>query len=171
MENVILVDDDDQQIGTLEKLAAHRAGALHRAFSIMIFDARGHFLLHQRALGKYHSGGLWTNACCGHPRPGEDVAESAVRRLGEELGFTCPLTFVDTFRYRAELDRDMIEHEIVHIFHGRYDGPINPDPSECADYAWVPLADLRARMTAEPHTFTAWLTKYVAADWPVQSIV
>ena len=117
-ELVVLVDDDDRIIGTAPKLDAHQSGALHRAFSIIVWDSAKRLLLQKRQAGKYHSGGLWTNACCGHPRPGEDVADAARRRLGEEMGFSCPLTNIGTIRYRAALDHSLTEHEIVHVFRG-----------------------------------------------------
>ena len=114
-ELMILVDEDDREIGIADKLETHRRGALHRAISVIIWDSAGRLLLQKRAASKYHSGGSWTNACCGHPRPGEDVEAAALRRLEEEMGFTCPLESLGTIRYRAELDQGMIEHELVHM--------------------------------------------------------
>lgn len=166
-EDVILVDVDDRQIGTEEKLSAHRRGVLHRAFSVMVWDGGGRLLLQQRALGKYHSGGLWTNTCCGHPRPGEDVAAAAVRRLEEEMGFRAQLTALGTFQYRAELDHDLIENELVHVFSGVYSGAIAADPLEVESYAWSTPADIARDAAASPERFTAWFKKYLDAGWPV----
>ncbi len=167
LEQVILVDEADQETGAAEKLEAHRDGLLHRAFSIMIWDRHGRMLLQKRAIAKYHSGGLWTNACCGHPRPGETPPQAATRRLKEEMGFTCPIEPIGLFRYRTEVDRGLTEHELVHIYRGSYDGPIHPHPYECDGYAWMPPQDFRIGVTQAPQRYTAWFAKYVAADWPV----
>ena len=166
-ELMILVDEDDRAIGTAEKLEAHRRGVLHRAISVIIWDGAGRLLLQKRAAGKYHSGGLWTNACCGHPRPGEDVEAAALRRLEEEMGFTCALESLGTIRYRAELDHGMIEHELVHMFRGLYDGTIAPNPAEAEGYQWARLEDVRADVAAMPQRFSAWFRKYIAAQWPM----
>ncbi|HNK86555.1 MAG TPA: isopentenyl-diphosphate Delta-isomerase, partial [Flavobacteriales bacterium] len=118
VEQVTLVNERDEVIGRMEKLEAHRVGALHRAFSIFIFNREGRLLLQQRADGKYHSPGLWTNSCCGHPRPGEPTMKAAQRRLHEELGIRCELTEEFTFSYRAEFGNGLIEHELDHVFFG-----------------------------------------------------
>lgn len=165
-ERVILVDDDDRQIGTAEKLDAHRSGALHRAFSIVIWNGDGRMLLQQRALEKYHSAGLWTNTCCGHPRPDEDVAAAAARRLSEEMGMATPLTSLGTIRYRAAFDNGLIEHEIVHVFRGRHDGDVVPNPEEAAGYAWRTLDEVRSDVAAAPENYSVWFRQYVAAEWP-----
>lgn len=167
---VILVDDDDQQIGTAEKLAAHRDGALHRAFSIVIWDRSGRMLLQKRAPGKYHSPNLWTNTCCGHPRPDEDVADAASRRLIEEMGFACALTPIGTIRYRAAFDNGLIEHEIVHVYRGLYEGAVEPDPDETTDYMWRKLDDVRRDVNAAPENYSVWFRKYVAAEWPTAMV-
>lgn len=166
-ERVILVDAEGHEVGTEEKLAAHRAGALHRAFSVMVWNAAGQLLLQRRAVTKYHSGGLWTNACCGHPRPGEDIATAARRRLHEEMGFTCPLESLGALTYRAELDGGLTEHEHVTIFRGIYAGSIAPNPAECDAYTWADPATLQFELSAEPARYTAWFAKYLAARWPV----
>jgi isopentenyl-diphosphate delta-isomerase len=166
-ELMILVDEDDRAIGTAEKLEAHRRGALHRAISVIIWDSAGRLLLQKRAAGKYHSGGLWTNACCGHPRPGEDVEAAVLRRLEEEMGFTCALESLGTIRYRAELDHGMIEHELVHMFRGLYDGTIAQNPAEAEGYQWARLEDVRADVAAMPQRFSAWFREYIAAQWPM----
>lgn len=166
-EHVILVDDRDLPIGTAEKLDAHRRGLLHRAFSVIVWDNRGRQLLQRRASSKYHSGGLWTNTCCGHPRPGEDDAAAARRRLHEEMGFSCALEPLGTVRYLAHLDNGLTEHEIVHVFRGFYDGPVAADPAEAADYAWMTLADIRLDMAAVPSRYTVWYQQYIREQWPV----
>ena len=155
-ERVILVDHRDVAVGTAGKLAAHRAGLLHRAFSVFVLNPAGEMLLQRRASGKYHSGGLWSNACCGHPRPGEDVAAAAGRRLGEELGFGCALRTAGSFRYRAELGAGLTEHEIDHLFVGLWDGRPDPDPAEVSDWRWAALPGIRRELDATPDRFTAW---------------
>jgi isopentenyl-diphosphate delta-isomerase len=166
-EMMVLVDADDRVIGTEEKLETHRRGALHRAFSIIVWDSAGRQLLQRRSASKYHSGGLWTNACCGHPRPGEDVHDAALRRLQEEMGFTCKLESLGTIRYRAELDHGMIEHELVHMFRGVHDGTVAPSPAEAEGYQWARLEDVRADVAVMPQRFSAWFREYVAAQWPM----
>src|SRR5215203_6397334 len=120
-QNVILVNEKDEEIGTMEKMEAHRKALLHRAFSVFIFNGRGEMLLQRRALKKYHSGGLWTNACCSHPRPGEVTADAAARRLREELGFVTTLNPAFQFVYRATFDNGLTEYEFDHVFLGKYD--------------------------------------------------
>ena len=115
-ECVILVDSADRQTGISEKLEAHRAGLLHRAFSVLIWDDQGRMLVQKRAAAKYHSGGLWTNTCCGHPRPGEETLAAAHRRLNEEMAIAAPLTALGTITYRAEFENGLTEHEIVHVY-------------------------------------------------------
>jgi isopentenyl-diphosphate Delta-isomerase len=166
-EFVVLVDEHDVETGTAEKMAAHKAGSLHRAFSVMIWDGAGRVLLHRRAAEKYHSGGLWTNACCGHPRPGEDLATAANRRLREEMGFSCPLTRLGSLIYRAELDRGLIEHENVHIFRGVYTGPIIPDPAEVEAFDWFYPADIQRDIGRDPDMFSFWFKRYCAEGWPL----
>ncbi|MGQ0456750.1 MAG: isopentenyl-diphosphate Delta-isomerase [Hyphomicrobium sp.] len=166
-EDVVLVDADDREIGREEKLSAHRRGALHRAFSVMIWDSRGRMLLQQRASGKYHSGGLWTNACCGHPRPGETAINAAARRLVEEMGVEAALTPLGNFTYRAQLDQGLVEHEFVHVFRGAFAGRLRPDPAECDGYAWAPLDWIIHEAAAKPERFTEWFKKYLAVGWPV----
>lgn len=156
-EQVILVDPDNQPLGWLEKLRAHREGALHRAFSVFIVDAAGALLLQRRALAKYHSGGRWSNTCCGHPRPGEDTTAAAARRLGEEMGFRCDLQPVFAFRYRTRVGPDLVEHEHDTVYVGRYDGAPEPDPAEVAEWRHVPLARLPGEVRRAPHRYTVWL--------------
>lgn len=169
-ETVVLIDAEDREIGTAEKLDAHRRGLLHRAFSVIVWDSAGRQLMQKRAAGKYHSAGLWTNACCGHPRPGETPETAASRRLAEEMGFTCPLEWLGTVRYEAAFDNGLAEHEIVHVFRGRHDGPLHPDPAEAADYAWRHPDDIRRDIAATPDRFTIWFRRYITEEWPLAPI-
>jgi len=157
MERVILVDEEDRDLGADEKAAAHAAGRLHRAFSIFVFDRSGRLLLQRRAAGKYHSGGQWSNTCCGHPRPGEELEEAARRRLREEMGFECPLVKVGTYRYTARLDNGLIENELDHLLAGEFDGAPAPDPGEAEDWRWVDPDALRREIAAASQRFTPWL--------------
>jgi isopentenyl-diphosphate delta-isomerase len=156
-EQLILVSDDDEAVGVGEKISVHAAGLLHRAFSIFIFNARGELLLQRRAGGKYHSGGLWSNTCCGHPRPGEPVAAAAHRRLREEMGFDCELAEVFSFRYEARLDGGYTENEFDHVLFGRFDGEPAPDAGEVCDWEWVALKELKERIEANAGGYTYWL--------------
>ena len=155
-ETVILVDQNDHEIGIEEKINAHEKGQLHRAFSVFIINAKGEMLLQQRADSKYHSGGLWSNACCSHPKPGENVEQAAHRRLIEEMGFDCALEDVFRFRYRAELDRGLIEHEFDHVCIGRFDGEPEPDPEEVSAYRWIDLQTLAGDMRVHPERYAPW---------------
>ncbi|HET9425175.1 MAG TPA: isopentenyl-diphosphate Delta-isomerase [Gemmatimonadaceae bacterium] len=156
-ERVILVDEEDRELGSEEKLRAHEAGALHRAVSVFLFDDQGRLLLQQRAEGKYHSAGLWSNTCCGHPRPGESAADAAARRLREEMGIACDLTPRFVFRYRAGLDGGLTEHELDHVFTGRFTGTPSPDPREVEAWGWMSLPALAADCETSPHRYSAWL--------------
>lgn len=156
MEQVTLVDTEDQQIGIMEKMEAHREAVLHRAFSVFIFNRKGDMLLQQRAVQKYHSGGLWTNACCSHPRPGEGTLAAAKRRLHEELGFTTPLEKAFDFIYKAVLDNNLTEHELDHVFIGEYNGSIVPDEMEVKDYCFKSLESIIESMELQPQKYTAW---------------
>lgn len=156
-ERVILVDEFDRETGTEEKLRAHERGVLHRAFSIFVFDGEGQLLMQQRAAAKYHSGGLWSNTCCGHPRPGETIAAAAKRRLAEEMGISPPLDERFVFTYRAELGRGLVEHECDHVLIGRFGGVPAPDPREVSAWGWMKPLELMADCTANPGRFTAWL--------------
>jgi isopentenyl-diphosphate delta-isomerase len=160
-ELVVLVDERDRAIGTARKLDAHRAGALHRAFSVFVFDGRGRLLLQRRALAKYHSGGLWTNTCCGHPRPDESLLGAARRRLAEEMGIACDLRAAGAFTYRARLG-DLEEHEYDHVLVGRFDGDPRPAATEVADWRWVDPAVTAGELAAAPQTFTAWFGRALA---------
>lgn len=160
-EQIILVDDEDRQTGLALKLEAHRLGLRHRAISACVLDRAGRMLLQRRAVGKYHSGGLWTNACCTHPRVGETVAAAARRRLIEELGVDCPLKFLARTHYRADVGDGLIEDEVVHLFVGAYEGAVTLDPAEVAAFDWVTQADLRTRIAAHPERYTYWFRHYM----------
>ncbi|AWO01165.1 isopentenyl-diphosphate delta-isomerase [Chitinophaga alhagiae] len=153
---VILVNEKDEPVGTMEKMEAHQKGLLHRAFSVFVINSKGEMLLQQRALHKYHSGGLWTNTCCSHPLPGEDVLAAAHRRLQEEMGFDCGLEAIFSFTYRAALDNGLTEHEFDHVFLGVYDGVITPDAEEVLSHRFLPLGTIRRLLAEEPDTFTHW---------------
>ena len=153
---VILVNERDEEVGTLDKMEAHRKGLLHRAFSVFIFNNKGEMLLQKRAQDKYHSGGLWTNACCSHPLPGENILDAAKRRLNEELGFTLPLNKAFEFIYRADFENGLTEHEFDHVFIGHYEGSIHPDPQEVSDYCYKDVGEIRKTLAIHPNEFTEW---------------
>lgn len=155
-EYVIIVDENDGEIGIEEKIKAHKEGKLHRAFSIFIFNAKDEMLLQKRARGKYHSGGLWTNACCSHPRPGEQVGLAAHRRLVEEMGFDCELKEIFPFRYEAVLDNGLIENEVDHVFIGGFDGRPTPDPKEVDAWRYMPIEELKKDVNETPEKYTYW---------------
>jgi len=156
MEEVILVDESDTPLGTMEKMEAHRHALLHRAFSVFIFNSKGEMLLQQRAPDKYHSAGLWTNACCSHPRPGEDTRDAAIRRLGEELGFSTNLEKVFHFTYRSDFENGLTEFEFDHVFVGTYDADIHPNKAEVSDYChWSPEL-IQENLRLQPERFTSW---------------
>ena len=155
-ELVVLVDEEDRELGTGEKLTVHRAGRLHRAFSVFVVDGKWRLLLQRRARAKYHSAGLWSNTCCGHPRPAEPVAAAARRRLGEEMGFDCPLTPVFSFIYQAELGSGLTEHELDHVLIGWFEGAPRPDPDEVAEWRAVPVETAIAELVTAPGAYSAW---------------
>jgi isopentenyl-diphosphate delta-isomerase len=160
-EPLILVDESNRAVGTGGKMDVHRAGLLHRAFSIFVVDARGRILLQQRNARKYHSGGLWANSCCGHPRPGDRTASAARRRLREELGISPPLTFGFFARYATDLDHGMRENEFVYVYFGLLESPPQPDPAEVSQLEWVSISALAQRIKREPNTFAYWLRHYI----------
>jgi isopentenyl-diphosphate delta-isomerase len=156
MENVILVDEKDNQVGLMPKLEAHQKGLLHRAFSVFIFNSDYKLLLQKRASSKYHSGGLWTNTCCSHPRDGEDIIDAANRRLNEEMGIKTSLRKVFDFIYTAELDNNLIENEFDHVFYGVYD--IDPiiNKDEAEDFKWVDMETLKNDIENNKDQYTVW---------------
>lgn len=156
LNQVILVNEQDEQVGIMEKIEAHRKAVLHRAFSIFIFNNKGEMLLQQRAFTKYHSGGLWTNACCGHPAPGELTADAAVRRLKEEMGFTTDLFELFDFTYRHAFDNGLTEYEFDHVFAGFWETPVFPNPEEVNEYCFFSLDEIRKTMKNYPEQYTVW---------------
>jgi isopentenyl-diphosphate delta-isomerase len=154
--DIILVDKNDVPTGTMEKMEVHRKALLHRAFSIFIFNGKGDMLLHQRASGKYHSAGLWTNACCSHPRKGQQTIQAAEKRLEQEMGFTIPLKKAFTFTYKAALDNGLTEHEYDHVFIGTYDGSIQPDVNEVKDFCFVSMNEIKSSIQSHPRKYTEW---------------
>ena len=155
-EHVILVDRMGREIGTQEKIQAHREGNLHSAFSIFIFNAVGELLLQRRAQTKYHSGGLWTNTCCSHPRPGENFYRAAKRRLNEEMGFDCELTGLFSFIYHTQLDNSLFEHELDYVYAGYYNGQPTPNPDEVDDWKWMNISTLKQEVQETPENYTYW---------------
>lgn len=156
-ERVILVDRLDREIGTEEKLKAHREGKLHRAFSVFIFNAKGELLLQKRAETKYHSGSLWTNTCCSHPRPGESRYCAARRRLNEEMGFDSELTELFSFIYHTKLENNLFEHELDHVFVGIFEGRPIPNPDEVDDWKWIKVDALERDVRENSQNYTYWL--------------
>jgi isopentenyl-diphosphate Delta-isomerase len=164
-DHVILVDAQDREIGTAPKLPAHRDGRLHRAISVQILDRSGRLLLQKRQVAKYHSGGLWTNTCCSHPRPGESAFDAAHRRLQEEMGIATPLRPLFTTTYRAALDNGLIEHEFVHVFGGVHGGAVVPHPDEADGFEWTTIETLRTSIAQQPDRYTAWFRIYLRDHW------
>lgn len=156
MEKVILVNELDEAIGEMEKMEAHEKGILHRAFSVFIFNEQNELLLQKRASSKYHSGGLWSNSCCSHPRAGEEVLNAGTRRLSEEMGFTVPLESTFSFIYEAKLDNDLIEHELDHVLIGRYSDAPTINLEEVEDWKYIGLDELAEEMNAHPEIYTEW---------------
>jgi isopentenyl-diphosphate delta-isomerase len=156
LQKVILVDQNDNQIGFLEKMEAHKKGLLHRAFSIFIFNAKGEMLLQQRAINKYHSGGLWTNACCSHPGPGEETLIAAQRRLKEEVGFNTSLKKIFDFVYKTDFENGLSEHEFDHVFAGEYDGIINFNKEEVIDVCYEDMRQRSYSLQTNSQKYTAW---------------
>jgi len=156
-ELVLLVNERDEPVGTMGKLKAHQEGALHRAFSVFLFDGEGRLLMQRRAPGKYHSAGLWTNTCCSHPRPGEPVADAARRRLNEEMGIDVPIEHRFSFLYKASFDNGLHEHELDHVFFGCCSGEPEPATEEADDWKYLHPDTLDADLVAHPERYTVWL--------------
>ena len=155
-EQVILVDELDNAIGTMEKMEAHEKGLLHRAFSVFIFNDKGELLLQQRALTKYHSAGLWTNTCCSHPRPSETTLDAAKRRLKEEMGLTCDVNHKTSFIYKTNFDNGLIEHEFDHVFFGNCDQEPSINPEEVESYLWMDVIIIIDDIKRDPEKYTSW---------------
>lgn len=156
-DDVILVDAEDRPLGRAPKLDVHRDGRLHRAVSVVVQDRRGRVLIQRRSTAKYHSPGLWSNTCCGHPRPGEDIVAAACRRLRAELGIeVAALRPIASFIYHADLGGGLVEHELDHVLVGMWNGEPVPDAQEVGDWRWEDLRALRQDVAAAPEKYTAW---------------
>lgn len=155
-ELVILVDEQDNEIGVMPKMEAHEKAALHRAFSVFVMNDENEVMLQQRALNKYHSPGLWTNTCCSHQRQGESNIEAGTRRLQEEMGFTVPLKETVSFIYKAPFDNGLTEHEFDHVMLGYSNEEPVINPVEVASWKWMPLADVKEDIEIHPEFYTAW---------------
>jgi isopentenyl-diphosphate delta-isomerase type 1 len=164
-EHVILVDENDKPIGTAEKLMAHQNNLMHRAFSVFIYKKQPkiQLLLQQRASGKYHSANLWTNTCCSHPRPGEEIVMAGKRRLKEEMGIEAELKSAGSFHYIAHFDNGLVENEVDHVLVGIDNGKtFHPDPKEAQNFKWVSIEDLQSELVHTPEKFTPWLKPALA---------
>ena len=155
-EQVILVDENDNQIGLMPKMEAHENAVLHRAFSVFIFNKKGDLMLQQRAAHKYHSPLLWTNTCCSHQRDGETNIAAGTRRLQEEMGFTTDLKEVFSFVYKAPFDNGLTEHELDHVMVGTFEGSPSINPEEVESYKWMPLEDIKKDIETTPESYTEW---------------
>lgn len=153
---VVLVDEKDHATGQMPKLEAHEKGLLHRAFSVLLFNNNKELLLQQRAFNKYHCGGLWTNTCCSHPFPEEDVKDAAMRRLNEEMGVECDLEKSFEFTYKAEFDNGLTEHEYDHVFVGTFSGIPIINTDEVADWKYMSLGAIREDLVRHPGKYTPW---------------
>jgi isopentenyl-diphosphate delta-isomerase len=165
MDYVVLVDSQDNELGKMEKLEAHEKGLLHRAFSIFLFNSKGEMLIQQRALSKYHSPGLWTNACCSHPAPNESIIQAGNRRLKEELGLSTELVDAFNFEYRETFENNLTEHELDHVLVGYSEENPILNKEEAKDYRWINWANLLEEINLNPEDFTIWfkiiLTKHI----------
>lgn len=155
-EQVIVVDSRNRELGVMDKTEAHKLGVLHRALSVFIFNSKDELLLHRRAMGKYHSSGLWSNTCCSHPRPGEKVADAAIRRLREEMGMSAELTEVFDFIYKADLGNGLYEHEADHVFIGTSDADPKPDANEVMEWKWMKAKAISEDMDVNPNNYSVW---------------
>lgn len=156
IEEVVLVNTNDEIVGTIEKMEAHQRGLLHRAFSIFLFNNQNELLLQRRAHYKYHSGGLWTNTCCSHPKLKETVLEAAARRLMEEMGIQAQMTPSFSFIYKADFDNGLTEHELDHVLIGKYSGQPNINKDEVAEWKYMPMKAIKTDIESNPDTYAAW---------------
>ena len=163
--HVVLVDENDKEVGTMEKMEAHLNGVLHRAFSVIIFNDKGEMLLQQRALDKYHSGGLWTNACCSHPYPGEDIKTAGERRLNEEMGIKTKLDSVGSFTYHCKFSNGLTEHEFDHVLKGIYNDDPIINPEEVETFKWMSIDLLKSNIILNPEQYTFWFLELVKQDF------
>lgn len=164
IEKVILVDSEDNEIGSMEKLQAHLEGKLHRAFSVFLFNRnRDQMMIQKRAKGKYHSGGLWSNTCCSHPRLGEHLKDAVSRRLIEEMGIKCDTKEIFSKIYKAKLDNNITENEFDHIFIGYFEGSPKPNPDEADDWKWISVEDILESVKKDPQLYSVWFN-YLLED-------
>jgi len=163
IEEVIIVDTEDREIGLMEKMQAHREAKLHRAFSVFLLNDKNEVLLQQRALDKYHCGGMWTNACCSHPREGETLHDAVNRRLQEEMGIACDTQWAYSFIYKADVGKGLFEHEFDHVFFGKFSGIPQPDENEVSDWRYVTIDTLKQDVEAHPEKYTPWF-KIILAE-------
>ncbi len=154
---LILVDEKDKPWGKLEKQLVHELGLLHRAFSVFIFTSKGELLLQQRADEKYHSGGLWTNTCCSHPRFGEENTWAIERRLQEEMGMKCNTEFAFSFTYKTKFENGLTEHEYDHVYFGVTDDLPFPEKSEVQNWKYISLENLEQDILIHPEKYTEWM--------------
>jgi len=157
MSEVTLVDENDNEVGTGNKIKTHQEGKLHRAFSIFVFNSKGQLLIQKRAKSKYHSGSLWSNTCCSHPKPRESLKKAVHRRLKEEMGFDCELEEIFSFIYKTKLDNNLFEHEYDHVFIGNFDNEPTPNPKEVDEWKWVDLEVLKKDILENPENYSYWL--------------
>src|SRR5688572_13093216 len=169
MDEIILVDEQDNAIGTMEKMEAHRRGVLHRAFSVVLFNSSGELLLQRRAENKYHSGGLWTNTCCSHPLPDESIHDAAQRRLKHEMGINLKPEFAFKFIYKTPLDRSLIEHELDYVFIGTFDGRPVINKKEVSEWKFMSLSELKKDIQLHPEIYTVWFRLIV--DHPLMQAI
>lgn len=155
-EYVVLVNENDKIIGKEDKIKAHKEGKKHRAFSIFIFDKKKRMLVQQRAFGKYHCQGLWTNSCCSHPKPNEKIELAVHRRLKEELGFDCELKQIGKKSYNLKLDNGLIENEIDYLFVGEYEGEIKASKEEVSDFKFISIEELKEELEKNKEKYTPW---------------
>ncbi|WP_035716712.1 isopentenyl-diphosphate Delta-isomerase [Azorhizobium doebereinerae] len=167
---IVLVDANDTQLGVMDKLQTHLEGARHRAVSGFLFSRSGEMLIQKRAATKYHSGGLWANACCSHPRPGEAALDCMQRRFGEELGISPSLHWFGITQYRCSVGNGLTEDEVVHGFAGRFDGEVMMNADEVEDWRWVSRERLTDLCRAQPGRVAAWLRVYSSEGFIDQAI-
>lgn len=154
--NVILVDEYDRVVGTMEKIEVHEKGLLHRAVTVYVFNSRHQLLLQQRAADKYHCGGLWSNTCCGHPYPNEGTRDAAQRRLDEEMGLSCDLVKAFHLSYNLTMDNGLIEHEFGHVFFSISDSLPVLNPEEAQAFRYLSLSQVRDELDRKPEAFSPW---------------
>ncbi len=156
MDQVVLVDEQDNELGSMEKMEAHRKGVLHRAFSVLLFNSKGEMLLQKRSSSKYHSAGLWTNTCCSHPKPAEPIEVAVRRRLKEEMGIDIQPEYAYSFLYKVVLDNELIEHELDYVFIGMFENEPVVNSNEVENWRYANLAEIKEDMRQNPRVYTHW---------------